>query len=148
MITGGSVESFLCKRISKQINKTKTNISPTSANYYKSNWIMIAVHNDLKSELFFLIGVFTSVCVCIHRFEGLCLLSVLVKDGSSDLFEQHCLSWLRSLQQVIQVSQTHQNKLENYFGCCLFFFFSFFNINIPALLCLSLMPQVRLSSQL
>ncbi|KAM3850466.1 proline-, glutamic acid- and leucine-rich protein 1 [Diretmus argenteus] len=36
------------------------------------------------------------------KLEGLCLLSMLVKDSSSDLFQQHCLSWLRSLQQVIQ----------------------------------------------
>ncbi|XP_018417490.1 PREDICTED: proline-, glutamic acid- and leucine-rich protein 1 [Nanorana parkeri] len=36
------------------------------------------------------------------RIEGLSLLSLLVEESPTDVFQQHCISWIRSVLQVIQ----------------------------------------------
>ncbi|XP_040271061.1 proline-, glutamic acid- and leucine-rich protein 1 [Bufo bufo] len=36
------------------------------------------------------------------RTEGLSLLSLVVEESSTDVFQQHCVSWIRSVLQVIQ----------------------------------------------
>ncbi|KAM3927123.1 proline-, glutamic acid- and leucine-rich protein 1 [Leptodactylus fuscus] len=36
------------------------------------------------------------------RMEGLSLLSLVVEESSTDVFQQHCVSWIRNVLQVIQ----------------------------------------------
>ncbi|GCB83199.1 hypothetical protein scyTo_0023986, partial [Scyliorhinus torazame] len=64
------------------------------------------------SDLGGLIGISNSNLRSVKtRFEGVCLLALLVADSPTDTFQDQCISWLRTVQHTIQ-SQDPQTTIE------------------------------------
>jgi hypothetical protein len=42
----------------------------------------------------------------VFRWMGICLLGCLVEQCQTELFNEHCLSWLKILVQILQVGMS------------------------------------------